>query len=90
MHFDKGSVSFSARNLLTNINGVEVHPNLNRRAVYALQTDGSLRSLALSDEQVTALFREMMQAGFHTSHSELWQKIVAPNLTDVPAPNKGS
>lgn len=82
-----GSTSFSGRNLLTSIHGREVRPSLDRRAVYALQADGSLRPVALSDEQVTALFQEMEQAGFHTSHSELWQKAVAPGLIDVEATN---
>ena len=82
-----GSTSSSGRHLLTSIHGREVHPRLDRRAVYALQADGSLRPVALSDEQVTALFQEMEQAGFHTSHSELWQKAVAPGLIDVEATN---
>jgi hypothetical protein len=82
-----GSTSFSGRNVLTSIHGRAVHPSLDRRAVYALQADDSLRQIALSDEQVAALFREMDQAGFHTSHSEFWQKAVAPSLIRVEATN---
>jgi hypothetical protein len=82
-----GSTSFSERNLLTNIHGREVHPRLDRRAVYALQADGSLRQVALSDEQIATLFQEMEQPGFHTSHSKLWQEAVAPSLMRVEATN---
>ncbi|HEU5070597.1 MAG TPA: hypothetical protein VFV96_09320 [Verrucomicrobiae bacterium] len=82
-----GSTSFSDRNQLTSIHGHEVHPSFDRRAVYALQADGSLRQVALSDEQVATLFREMEQPGFHTSHSDLWQKAVAPHLIRVEPTN---
>ena len=81
-----GGTQYSRRNLLTSIHGREVHPHLDRRAVYALQVDGSLRQVALSDEKIAALFREIAQTGFHTSHSELWQKAVAPSLISVEAP----
>lgn len=80
-----GRTSSSGRNLLTSIHGQEVRPSLDRRAVYALQADGSLRQIALSDDQVAALFQEMEQAGFHTSHSKLWQKSIAPSLIRVEA-----
>src|SRR5215469_13270283 len=74
-----GGTEFSGHNLLTSIHGREVHPRLDRRAVYALQGDDSLKEIALSEDQISALFREIAQTGFHTSHSTLWQKAVAPN-----------
>ena len=82
-----GSTSFSERNLLTRIHGQAVHPSLDHRAMYALQADGSLQQIALSADQLATLFQEMGQAGFHTSHSELWQKTVAPSLIKVDATN---
>jgi len=82
-----GSTSFSGRNLLTSIHGHTVHPSLERRAVYALQADGTLQQIPLTDEQITALFREMQDVGFHTSHSDIWQEAVAPHLIRVEATN---
>ena len=80
-----GSTSSSDRNLLTQIHGRPVHPSLDRHAVYSLQADGSLLELSLTDEQISTLFQEMQRADFHTSHSELWQKAVAPKLVRVEA-----
>ncbi len=82
-----GTTEFSGRNLLTSIHGRPVHPSLERHAVHALQGDGSLEQIPLSDEHIASLFQEIEQAGFHTSHSELWQKVVAPHLTRVEATN---
>lgn len=82
-----GSTSFSSRNIVTSIHGQAIHPSLDRRAVYALQADGSLRQVSLSDEQITTLFREMELPGFHTSYSDLWQKSIAPGLIRVEAKN---
>lgn len=82
-----GSAAYSRRNLLTKIHDRPVHPSLERRTVYALKLDGSLQAIPLSDEHVAMLFREMQQSDFHTSHSELWQKMIAPHLIRVEARN---
>ena len=82
-----GTTGYSDRNLLTRIHGHAVHPSLDHRGVYALQADGGLQSISLTDEQITALFREMESTGFHTSHSKLWQEAVAPHLSRVEADN---
>lgn len=78
-----GSTRHSERNLLTQIHGRAVHPSLDQRAVYSLQTDGSLHQIPLTDKQINALFREMQEPSFHTSHSELWQNVIAPSLIRV-------
>lgn len=63
--------------------------SLDHRAVYALQSDGTLREIPLTEEQITALFREMQEAGFHTAHSDLWQKAISPHLVRVEATDGG-
>lgn len=78
-----GSTSHSLDNLLKEIHGRPVNPSLERRAVYSLQTNGSLQEILLSPEQITALFGEMQTTNFHSSHSQLWQKEVAPKLNRV-------
>ena len=83
-----GGTGFSHRNLLTSIHGREVHPSLDRHAVYALQADGSLKLIPLSDQQVTSFFLEMDKSGFDVSDSELWQKMIVPNLVMVEQTNK--
>jgi hypothetical protein len=82
-----GSTERSGRSLLTSIHGRAVHPNLERRAVYALQGDGSLRQISLSDGQIAQLFQEMERPGFHAAHSDFWQKAVAPQLIKVEVPS---
>lgn len=82
-----GGSSASAHNLLTHIHGHPVHPSLDHRAVYALQADSSLYQIPLTEEQIASLFREMQDTGFHTSHSELWQRAVVPHLIRVEATN---
>jgi len=82
-----GTITRSQRNLLTTIHGRTVYPSLARRAVYAFQTNGGLREIPLTQEQITTLFREMQATDFHTSHSQLWQKEVAPSLIKVEATN---
>jgi hypothetical protein len=82
-----GTTTRSQRNLLTKIHGRPVQPSLDRRAVYAFQTDGSLQEISLTEEQVAALFREMQATDFHTSHNQLWQKEVVPKLIRVEASN---
>jgi hypothetical protein len=82
-----GTTSQSDRNLFTTIHGHAIHPNLQKRAVYSFQPDGSLKELPLREEQVAALFQEMQKADFHTSHSKLWQDEIAPQLVRVEAPD---
>jgi hypothetical protein len=82
-----GGGSTSQNGLLTQIHSRRIYPHLDRRAVYAFQPDGKIQDLHLTDEQISVLFREMEAAGFHTSHSEFWQKEVAPKLFSVEAGN---
>jgi hypothetical protein len=82
-----GRTSSAQPNLVTEIHGHPIHPNLERHAVYALQPDNSLKEIPLTPEQATALFQEMQSTDFHTSHSKLWQSEVAPRLLRVEAPN---
>jgi hypothetical protein len=82
-----GKTSFSDRNLLTSIHGHKVYPSLDHRAVYALQADGTLQKIPLSDEELATLFREMEDINFHTSHNDIWQKMVTPHLIRVEATN---
>lgn len=84
-----GTSSRSEQNLLTTIHGHPVTPSTSKRALYALQPDHTLREIPLSEPDLKALFDEMQKEGFHTSHSELWQKQVAPNLTKVESPSGG-
>jgi hypothetical protein len=78
-----GSVTHSGRNLLTAIHGHPIHPSLDKRAVYGLQLDYSLKQIPLTEEQTGTLLREMQNADFHTSHNGLWQKEIAPHLAQV-------
>jgi hypothetical protein len=78
-----GTVLHGARDLVTEINGRPIHPDLQKRAVYAFQPDGSLKEIPLAKEQITALFQEMQNTNFHTSHSRLWQEAVSPRLLKV-------
>jgi hypothetical protein len=80
-----GRSSSSEVNFVTSIHGHAVHPDPGKHAVYALQPDYSLRELPLSEGDVRALFAEMEVEGFHTSHSELWHKQIAPKLANVEA-----
>jgi len=74
---------YSGRNLLTSINGHPVQASLDHRAVYALQADGTLQQLPLSETQTTALFQEMQQTDFHATFSALWQQAIAPRLVQI-------
>jgi uncharacterized lipoprotein YajG len=51
-----GTTSSSQRNLITEIHGHPIHPNLERHTVYALQPDNSLREIPLTAQQTTALY----------------------------------
>lgn len=84
-----GTTTDSDRNLFTRIHGHPIHPNLDHRDVYALQADGGLKRISLTDGQITELFREMRSTNFHTSHCKLWQEAIAPHLIRVEA-NNGS
>jgi hypothetical protein len=81
-----GKESWSGRNLLTSIHGHYIHPSLDKQAVYALQSDHTVREIPLNQEQIAKLFDEIQQPDFHTSHSKLWQKEIAPRLITVEAP----
>jgi hypothetical protein len=78
-----GGMSYSSNNLLSAINGHSVRPRVDQRGVYALQPDHSLKPIPLTEQQMKALFRELENGAFHTSHSELWQKQIAPHLVIV-------
>lgn len=82
-----GNRHFSGRNLLTSIHGHPVHPSLEQHSVYTLQPDGTLRQIPISVQQVSTLFREIQASDFHPSHSDLWQKEIAPHLARVEATN---
>jgi hypothetical protein len=83
------SASWSEQNLLTSIHGRPLRPSLGKKALYALQPDHSLSEVAISEADLGALLNEMQKEGFHTSHSELWQKQVAPKLSKVEAGGGG-
>jgi hypothetical protein len=78
-----GTTSCSDHNLLTSIDGHSVNPSLDKPAVYALRSDYSLKQIPLTKQQIVRLFSEIEDADFHTSHSELWQKEIAPHLAQV-------
>lgn len=78
-----GGGSASKDGLLTEIYGRPVHPSLDHRAVYALQPDGSLQELPLTEEQLIQLFREMKSEDFDPMRHELWQREIAPKLRRV-------
>jgi hypothetical protein len=78
-----GFASARQDGLLTEIYGRPVHPRLDRRAVYALQPDGSLHEIPLTEEQIARLFREMKSDDFHPLDNELWQREIAPKLRRV-------
>jgi hypothetical protein len=84
-----GTSSRSGQNLLTAIHGHPVSPSTSRRALYALQADHTLNEIPLSEADLKSLFDEMQKHGFHTTHSEVWQKRVAPNLAKVESPGGG-
>ena len=88
-----GGGSASQDGLLTEIYGRPVHPSLDHRAVYALQPDGSLQELPLTEGQIMQLFREMKSEDFHPLRHELWQREIAPKLRRVEesgSANKGA
>ena len=88
-----GGGSTTQDGLLTEIYGRPVHPSLDHRAVYALQPDGSLQELPLTEEEITQLFREMKSEDFHPLRHELWQREIAPKLRRVEengSANKGA
>lgn len=78
-----GGGSASRDGLLTEIYGRPIHPSLDHRAVYALQLDGSLQEIPLTEEHIARLFREMKSDDFHPLRNELWQREIAPMLRRV-------
>ena len=80
-----GSTSRSGQNLLVSIHERPVRPSLKKKALYALQPDYTLREILMTEPDRRALFDELQKEGFHTSHSALWQKQVAPKLSKVEA-----
>jgi hypothetical protein len=84
-----GRSTRSQRNLITKIHGLPVYPSLDRRAVYAFQTNGVLQEISLTQEQIANLFGEMEATDFHTSHSQIWQKEIAPKLIRAEASDGG-
>ena len=86
---DSVSASWSEQNLLTSIHGRPVRPRLGKKALYALQPNYTLSEVAMSEADLGALFNDMGKEGFHASHSELWQKQVAPKLSKVDASGGG-
>jgi hypothetical protein len=78
-----GGSSARRDGLLTEIYDRPVHPRLDRRAVYALQPDGSLQEIPLTEEQIARIFLEMKSDDFHPLGNELWQREIAPKLRRV-------
>jgi hypothetical protein len=68
---------------VTTINGHTIKPDLERKAVYALQPDYTLRAINLADEEINRLF-ELHEAEDATfAESQVWQQKVAPQLNVV-------
>ena len=57
-----GSATTGPNNLLTEIHGHPISPDLDRKAVYALQPDYSLRELALTPAEIEHLFSNRREA----------------------------
>ena len=82
--------TLSDSGLLEAVRGSRVHPSFDRRGVYALQPDRTIKEIPLSHEQLGLLFRDVQSAGFHPRSSDLWKKEVAPRLETVRHDHAGS
>ena len=90
--YDRGEATntLSDRGLLEAVRRPQVHPSFDRRGVYALQADHTLKGIPLTPEQIELLFRDVQSNGFHPRTSELWQKEIVPRLQTVRNDHEGS
>ena len=83
--YERGGATntLSDSGLLEAVRSPQVHPSFDRRGVYALQPDRTIKEIPLSREQIGPLFRYVQSAGFHPRSSDVWQKEIAPRLQTV-------
>lgn len=77
-----GEISHDHNNLLTRISGRHVLPPVNKKAIYALQLDYTLKEIPLSQAEVVQLLTVADQGG-SLWETPLWRAKVASKLKVV-------
>ena len=78
-----GSCSTDNRNRLTSIHGEAVHVRFDTTAVYALQSDYTLRQIGLTGPEIEHVLRLVEQRKTPFSEDGIWRAKVEPVLKEV-------